>query len=333
MKTDNLGAYIYGFLQDYLTLQKGFSQHTILSYRDTIKLFITFSVDQNKKSVADLTLFDFEPTVMTQFLDYLEKERGNSRQTRNIRLACLHSFSRYLANHEPLIFNNCQRILGIPFKRTSQHTVDYLEREEVNAILEAVDCTTLDGCRDYTLFSFMYNTGARVQEVISLPAKALKLDRPSQALFMGKGRKERLCPLWSKTASLLRSLLKQRGIDPKADVSVFVNHKGERLTRHGIRYLIKKYVQIASRNYPSLKGKNVHPHTIRHTCAMHLLQAGVDINTIRAWLGHVNLETTNRYAEINLDMKRKVLDNYLPIGKTNKHWKRSQQLIAWLESL
>lgn len=333
MKSNNLATYIHNFLQDYLTLQKGSSRHTILSYRDTIKLLLTFSAANKRKSVADLTLSDLEPTTVVHFLSHLEKERGNSRQTRNIRLSCIHSLFRYLANHDPLVFNHCQHILAIPLKRTSYSTVEYLEREELKAILGAVDRSNLDGCRDYTLFSFLYNTGARVQEVITLLARALQLERPFQVRFLGKGAKERLCPLWPETVSLLRSLLQQRGVDPKANAPVFVNHRGERLTRHGVRYLLTKYVRIATMNCPSLKRKRIHPHTIRHSCAMGLLQSGVDINTIRAWLGHSNLETTNRYAEINLEMKRKVLDSYFPIAKTRRPWKRNQQLIQWLDSL
>ncbi len=333
MKTNHLATHIHSFLQDYSTLQKGFSRHTILSYRDTIKLFLTFSAADKKKSVTDLALSDLGPSMVICFLDHLEKERGNSRQTRNIRLACLHSLFRYLASHDPLIFDHCQRILGIPFKRTQISTVEYLELEEVKAIFAPVDRSTLDGCRDYTLLFFMYETGARVQEVISLPVRALQLERPFQARFFGKGGKDRLVPLWPETVSLLRSLLKQRGVDPKADVPVFVNHRGERLTRHGVRYLLTKYVRIAARGCSSLERKNVHPHTIRHSCAMAMLQSGVDINTIRAWLGHTSLETTNRYAEINLEMKRKVLDKHLQISKIKRPWKLNEQLIQWLESL
>lgn len=334
MKSNNdLSRYIHSFLQDYMVLQKGLSRHTILSYRDAIKLLLTFTATNKKKSVTGLTLSDLSPTMVIDFLDYLEKERGNSRQTRNNRLTCLHSLFRYIANHDPLIFNHCQRILAIPLKRTKSSTIEYLEREEVKAILEVIDSTTVDGYRDYIFFSILYETGARVQEVISLPARAFQLERPFQVRFIGKGAKERLTPLWSQTAKLLRSFLKQRGISPKADDLVFVNHRGEQLTRQGIRYLLRKYVQIATKNCPSLKHKRIHPHALRHACACHLLESGVDINTVRAWLGHVNIDTTNRYARINLKMKRKVLEKHLPIAKCKRPWKRNLQLLEWLESL
>src|SRR4030042_2501670 len=227
MKTNNLATRISSFLQDYLTLQKGFSRHTILSYRDTIKLFLNFIAANGVKSIPQLTLTDLTPTMVTRFLDHLEKERKNSIQTRNIRLACIHSFCRYLVYHEPLLLDQCQRTLAIPFKRMKSTPVEYLEREEMKAILQAVDRATADGHRDYTLLSFMYNTGARAQEVIHLPASALQLERPFQVRFLGKGGKEGLCPLWPETVKLLRFLLNQRGINLRTNALVFVNHRGQ----------------------------------------------------------------------------------------------------------
>ena len=330
---NNLTTYIHNFFEDYLTLQKGFSRHTVMSYRDSIKLLLTYSANYKKKSITDLSLADLSQNMVVDFLRHLEEQRKNSIQTRNVRLACLHSFFYYIATRDPLLFDQCHNILTIPFKRAPIATVEYLEQEEIKAILAAVDRKSLDGHRDYTLLFFMYNTGARVDEVITLHTKALQLERPFQVRILGKGRKERLCPLWPETINLLRSLLKQRKIDSITDAPVFVNHRGEALTRFGVRYLLNKYVQIAARNCTSLKRKRIHPHSLRHGCAMALLESGVDINTIRAWLGHVNLETTNRYAEINLDMKRKILNKYLPVSKTNRPWKQNKDLIQWLKSL
>ena len=196
MKANDLSKFVHDFLQDYLTDQKGFSRHTILSYRDTLKLFLKFSATKQKKSISTLTLSDLGPTTVIDFLDYLEDERGNSKQTRNVRLACLHSLFRYLIGRDPLLFDHCQRVLGIPFKRTPVSTVDYLEPEEMKAVLEAVNRSTIDGYRDYTLFFFMHQTGGRVQEVINLSVGGLQLERPYHVRFMGKGSKERFCPLW-----------------------------------------------------------------------------------------------------------------------------------------
>lgn len=333
MNHHDLASYVREFLQDPLILQKGYSPHTLMSYRDTLKLFLTFSASCKKKSITELTLADLTPSMVIQFLTHLERNRSNSIKTRNIRLACIHSFFSYIAHRNPLLLKCAQDILAIPFKRVPLTTAEYLEKEEVKAILGAVDRHCLDGLRDYTLLSFMYNTGARVGEVIALRTKALQLERPFYVRITGKGAKTRLCPLWPETAELLRTLLKQRAVDPTEEAPVFVNHRGESLTRYGIRYLINKYVEAAAKSCPSLAKKRIHPHTIRHSTAMALLQSGVDINTIRAWLGHTNLETTNRYAEINLEMKRKVLNNYLPLSKTKKPWKQDKNLLQWLEAL
>lgn len=333
MKTNHLASFIHGFLQDFLIVQKGFSPHTVLSYRDTIKMFLVFAATRNKKSVTNLTLSDLSPAISVKFLDHLETKRGNSRQTRNNRLACLHSFFRYVAGHDPRAFEQCQRILIIPFKRTKSSPIEYLERKEVKAILEAVDRTTQNGYRDYTLFSFMYNTGARVDETVRLTPRSFQLQRPFQVRFSGKGAKERLCPLWPETVKLLRALFRQKGLDAQSNSPVFTNRRGEALTRHGVRYLLNKYVKIATTNCPSLKEKCIHPHSIRHATAMHMLQAGVDINSIRAWLGHANLKTTNRYAEHDLEMKRKLLEKYLPSSKAYRPWKKNRDILEWLESL
>lgn len=334
MNADKFSSYIYHFLHDYLNHQKGYSRHTILNYRDTIKLFPNFTALHKNKAVTALGISDLGQDMVIAFLEYLEKERGNTKQTRNIRLACIHSLFRYLAKYDPLIFAHCQRILAVPFQRFQHFTVEYLEREEVNAILNAIDRSSTDGLRDYTLFYFMYNTGARVQEVISLKKSSIRMERPFQVRFLGKGAKERICPLWPETVKLLKEFFKQKNPGFAEDSLIFLNHNGQPLTRHGVRYLLKKHVKAATENCPSLNRKNIHPHTIRHSTATNLLQAGVDINSIRAWLGHESMTTTNRYAEIDLNMKRNVLDKFLPIATKTKHpWKQDHDLIRWLESL
>ena len=272
MNSNNLSIYIQKFLQDYLTIQKGFSKNTILSYRDTIKLFLVFSAESKKKDITRLILTDLTPDIVVSFLDHLENKRGNSRQTRNVRLACLHSLFRYLAKQDPFLLDQCQRILSIPFKRTKSTTVEYLERDEILAVLDAVDTSAGDGLRDYALLSFMYNTGARVQETINLTTKSFQLERPFQVRFFGKGAKERLCPLWPETVKTLLALFETRGLTQQIDSYLFVNHKGKSLTRHGVRYILNKYVELGSKKCPSLKKKNIHPHSVRHSTALHLLQ-------------------------------------------------------------
>ncbi len=333
MKVQTLSYYVQDFLQCFLQSQKGYSRHTILNYRDTIKLLLIFAADSKKKNIIDLKIEDFTPDLIIKFLSHIEKQRQNSTVTRNNRLACIHSFFNYLARLEPLLFDQCYRISIIPFKRISTPQLVYLEREEIKSILSAIRFDQPDGLRDYALFQLMYNTGARVQELIDLPVKSLQFERPFQVRFFGKGRKERLCPLWPQTVKAVNGLIKQRKLYPNSDALIFVNHCGNPLTRYGVRYLLAKYVRIASENNVSLNKKSIHPHTIRHATAMHLLQSGVDINTIRIWLGHVDLKTTNRYAEINMEMKRNVLQKYVAITKNvSRPWKKSN-LLEWLEAL
>ena len=330
---NNVSTYIHNFYQGHLKLN-GSSQNTIWSYRDTIKLLFKFSAAKNKKSADDLNFDDLNPDMIVDFLDHLEKERNNAIQTRNNRLSCIHSFFRYVYSHDPLVFNKCYRILTIPFKRTvKKSTIKYLEVDEMKAIFYAIDCRRLNGYRDYTLFMFMCNTGARVQEVISLPPKNVRLEKPFEVKLQGKGEKERICPLWPETARLLHLLIKQRKLIAQSDDSIFVNQKGNPFTRHGIRYLLNKYVKVAAKSCPSLKQKCIHPHTLRHSCAHALLKAGVDINTVRAWLGHVNIETTNEYAKLDPEMMRQVLNNYVSMGKGKRPWKENKKLMDWLTSL
>jgi len=234
----DVAVHLRGFLHHYVPRQKGFSTHTILSYRDTMKLLLLFIAAARHIPIARLRLVDLSPDMILGFLTYLEDTRGNSPQTRNIRLACIHSFFGYVAHQEPLLLHQCSRILAIPFKRTPDVVTEYLERDEITALLGVIDQERADGYRDYTLFSFLYHTGARVGEVIHLCTGSLHLERPFQVRFRGKGAKERLCPLWPETARLLRQLLRRRKVDCRTDLPVFVNHRGEPFTRSGVRYLL-----------------------------------------------------------------------------------------------
>ena len=331
---NHLATCIRAFLQDYLVIQKGYSHHTVLSYRDTIKLLLRFAAERKRVAVTDLTLGDLEPELVTSFLSHIEDVRGNAASTRNIRLACIHTFVSFVAGRDPMMFDQCQRILMVPFKRIALSVVEYFEPEEMSAVLEAAGSNQRDACRDHALLLFMYTTGVRVQEAVDLRVSALQLERPYQARVVGKGNKPRICPLWRDTVTDLRALLEGRGISNTPDAYVFVNHRGEPLTRYGVRYLLTKYVHIAAEKCVSLKRKRrIHPHCLRHTTAMHMLQAGGDINTIRASLGHERLETTNRYAKVDLTAKRKVLEKFSPATGIARPWKGNEELLGWLESL
>ena len=335
MHADNrLSRHVHTFFHEYLTTQRNVSPHTLLSYRDTLKLFLAFASRRGDTPVVELILDDLTPDLVLAFLASLETERANSVATRNVRLAALHVFFRHVGAHDPLSFDTCHRIVAIPAKRAPTRAVDYLEREEIQALLGQVNRHTPGGRRDYAMLSFAYQTGARVQEVVGVRACDLQLDLPAQVRLWGKGRKERVLPLWAQTAALLGALLEERQVDPRSSHPVFVNMRGRPLTRWGFRYVLRKYVRTATRDGSSMVHKRVHPHTLRHTAAVHMLQAGADPNAIRDVLGHASSETTWRYARINLDMKRKAIESYAPTASQDPPlWRRDQDLLAYLESL
>ncbi|MGO9270314.1 MAG: tyrosine-type recombinase/integrase [Terriglobia bacterium] len=227
-----------------------------------------------------------------------------------------------------------QRVLGIPFKRASQRAIDYLEYEEIDAILKAIDRTTRQGNRDYALLATMFNTGARVQEIADLRACDLQLTKPFQVRLFGKGRKQRYCPLWPQTATILRALSKERNLDPRSEARVFLNHRGEPLTRFGIRYILARCLDCASKDVPNLNKKRLHPHSVRHSTAVALLKSGVDLSTISHYLGHVSPTTTNRYAKVDLEMKRRAIGRVKPVPRQSRTpWSKDPTILDWLESL
>lgn len=336
LETNILGVALKDFFYSYLSQLRGMSSHTILNYRDSLKLFLQFLIEQKNISLSELTIEKIEPDEVIGFLNYLEKTRGNGAPTRNIRLAALHSFFRYLAGEYPQHLHLSQRILNIPFKRTSTQAIEYLEFEEVMALLESIDRSKANGRRDYALLLFMFNTGARVQEVVSLKAQDLQLSKPFSVHIFGKGRRERICPIWPETAHMLREYLKEQEMDSRKPLPIFLNHLGEPLTRFGIGYILKKYLHKAMKIQPSLEKKRLHPHSMRHSTAVHLLKSGVDLTTIASWLGHSSVNTTNKYATMDLEMKQKALAKAKPLGDEiapEFSWKENPDILAWLESL
>ena len=228
-----------------------------------------------------------------------------------------------------------QRILGIPFKRSGARPIEYFEYEEIRAVLDAIDRSTPGGRRDYALLALTFNTGGRVQEIVSLRAQDLQLAKPSQVRLRGKGRKGRSCPPWPQTARLIRELCAERHLDLQSAEPVFLNHRGEPLTRFGVQYILAKYLDRAKVNTPSLAKKRLHPHSLRHSTAVHLLKAGVDLCIISHWLGHASVNTTNKYATIDLEMKRKAIARAKPLGKARKasaSW-QDPAILGWLEAL
>jgi site-specific recombinase XerD len=267
------------------------------------------------------------------FLHHIESTKSVSIGTRNCRLAAIRSFFRFVAEREPATSSQCAAILRIPTKKTSSRDVCYLDEDEVAAILRQPDRSTPEGQRDHALLSLLYNTGARIQEALDLRPMDVRFKAPAQVRLIGKGRKERVCPIWAETAQLLAALLKRmpRGEDER----VFVNRYGQPLGAAGVRYRLDQYVDAAAKSLPALAKKRITPHTFRHTVGVALVSAGVDVTVIRNWLGHVSLDTTNHYARANLETKRKALEK---LGKTTRpdkppRWRRNADLLSWLDSL
>jgi site-specific recombinase XerD len=331
-----LAPYVRSFFEDHLACRRNVSRNTIHSYRDALKLFLNFVAQHMKKSVARLLVDDLTETVVVAFLADLEQSRGNSIQTRNHRLVALRNLFDYIASREPLLMDQCRRLLQIPRKRgAAVAEIRYLEREQLTAIFDTVARDTPQGRRDYTLLLFMYNTGARVQEAADVQISRITVQPPAKVELLGKGCKWRACPLWDSTAHQLQQLIEERRLEPAQDGCLFVNRHGDPLSRSGIADILRRYVTRAAATTPSLKGVRVTPHTLRHTTAMHLLQSGVEVNVIRSWLGHVSIATTNRYIEIDMAMKRKALE----VCELDSHeratprWRTDPNILAWLESL
>ncbi len=331
-----LSSALRTFFSEYMPLARGLSPNTTRSYRDAFVLMLRFLAARHKCAVVELEFTHLGPADVIAFLDHLEKTRKNSISTRNARLAAVHSFARFVATIAPEHVERCQRLLAVPIKRGRNRAVEYLEAEELRAMLDAIDDHTSDGRRDRAMLLALFNTGARVQEILDVRPIDLQLERPFQVRLRGKGRKERLCPLWASTVDVLRALLKETHVDGGSGERLFRNHRGEPLTRFGVRYILRKYARLARTAAPSLARKRVHPHTMRHTAAVHLLHAGVDLVSISHWLGHASIETTNRYATIDLATKRAALARADPLVQGSADataWRSDASVLEWLESL
>jgi integrase/recombinase XerD len=332
-----LGRALRGFFADHLPRVRGASSQTVQSYRDTFVLLLRFVAAQRPTSVTELDVEDLGPQVVLNFLHYLEAERHNIPATRNVRLAAIHAFFRYCAAEHPDRMELCQRVLAVPFKRARSRSIEYLEYDEIQAVLTTIDRHTVHGRRDYALLATMFNTGARVQEIVSLRVGDVRFDKPPQVRLFGKGRKERICPLWPQTAEILRAFLAERAGEPLVGDPLFRNRDGAILTRFGVRYILRKHCARAQVARPTLAGKRLHPHSMRHSTAVHLLRAGVDIFTISQWLGHASITTTNRYATIDIEMKRKAIEKAQAIEHANDSgaasWRADASILTWPEAL
>jgi site-specific recombinase XerD len=333
VKLPSLHKLMHAFFHDWLVEQRNASRYTVVSYRDTWRLFLRYISASKNKPIAKLQLPDLTATDVLAFLKHCEEQRRVAVRTRNCRLAALRSFFGFLIDREPLAAGQCSEILRIPVKRARQPELCYLEEHEVAAILAQPDRSTAEGQRDHALLAFLYNTGARIQEALDLTPVSLRLESPPQVKLVGKGRKERLCPLWPETASLLRALLQRTPRQPEQ--KVFVNRYRQPLGAAGVRFKLTQYVEQARKKVSSLSTKRVSPHTFRHTAAVHLVAAGVDVTVIRSWLGHAHLDTTNHYARASIETKRRALEKVAASSRPDEapSWKHDADLMAWLDSL
>jgi integrase/recombinase XerD len=320
---------------EHLVTERNLARNTQRSYRDTLRLLLPFTARRARKRLDRLSVEDLSVDHVRAFLCELEEKRSCGVATHNQRLAAIRSLARFVGLHSPEHVQWCGNLCSILFKKATRPLVTYLEKEEMDALLAAPPVDTAQGRRDHAMLLFLYNTGARADEVAHVRIEDLDLGKttardPSSVLIHGKGNKLRRCPLWVKTVNELLPLV---GTRPSAE-RVFLNRRGEPLTRFGIHAMVERYVAHVAATLPTLAKKRVSPHTIRHTTATHLLRAGVDINTIRAWLGHVSLTTTNVYAEVDLEMKMKALNNCeVKEQGPNKVWREDKGLMEFLRSL
>ena len=329
-----LGGWVRRFLLEHLVSDRNLAHNTQQSYRDGIALLIPFLAVQQKKAVDKLLVADLSAETLKRFLDSLEKQRKCSIRTRNQRLAVIHALARFIAERSPEHVAWCTEIRSVPFKRFHRPCLPYLDKPEIDALLAAPDRSTVQGHRDYALLLFLYNSGARVTETACLRIADLDLDssRINAVRLRGKGGKTRFCPLWPATTKELALLTQNRS----PDQPVFLNHRRQAITRHGIYTMLRRYVVEAAVRHQSLLRKRISPHTIRHTTATHLLRSGVDINTIRSWLGHVSIDTTNIYAETDLEHKAHVLAHCGPFqaqSPQGKRWRDDPSIMGFLRSL
>lgn len=337
MKPTDFANHLTHFLGQYLPAQRNVSPNTIKAYRDVFTLFLRYCRDQRNLAAEKITLDLFTVPLVLAFLDHLETTYHWCTRTRNHRLSALHAFFRYLQTESPDRILQCQQILAIPFQRSAPPSLHYLSRENLEFLLAQPDLTHSRGRRDAVLLSLLYDSGARVQELVDVCVRDVRLDSPAQIRLTGKGRKTRLVPLLSGTVELLAEYLREHRLHPVecADAPLFFNRYGQQLSRSGIRYILAKYTEQARQEDPVFPSDPISPHSFRHAKAMHLLQAGNPAIVIQAILGHADIRSTNIYAQADMEMKRRALEKAAPtVSPTSlPSWQKDKGLMNWLRSL
>ena len=330
-KVLELPTLIRDYFDPYLVQERHLSPCTVASYCDALKLMLNYVHARTHKSPCQQQLQDWDAVQVLGFLNHVEKERGCCASSRNARLAALHSFMAYVSRRSPQALDLASRVLAIPNKRHTQAQVGYLTQDEAKALLQAPDVSTFSGQRDHLLFQMLYNTGARVSELVNLDRQHVEPHTCKTVTLMGKGRKQRTVPLWPKTARLLRDWLLH--LPSATTTPIFSNRFGTRLTRFGVQKRLAVLVVEAATRCPSLRGRSISPHLWRHTTAMHLLQADVDVTQIALWLGHESLNTTHKYIEANLEMKQATLNKLKAPKIQGTPFRPKDKLLRFLESL
>jgi integrase/recombinase XerD len=330
-KSNLIGSLLQNFFLEFLVNQRNLSTQTLASYRDTFRLLLQFVRDRKKIEPSAVCICDLNVELVLSFLEYLERDRHNSIRSRNQRLAAIRAFFRMVALRDPESIGQASQILAIPLKRADRRVIKALSREEVEAIISAPDLSQWNGRRDHALLLTLYNTGARVSELISLRCRQVHFGTSTYLQLHGKGRKERTVPLWPKTARVLRGWFQD--IDDLGNSLIFPSVRGRPLTRNGVNYILQQAVSAVSDKQPSLRDKKISPHSMRHSTAMHLLQSGVDISMIALWLGHESTDTTHVYLEADLNMKEQTLRKLTPIGKEVPRFKATDEVLAFLATL
>jgi integrase/recombinase XerD len=326
-----LAGLLESFFRHRLTSQRNASRSTIASYRDALRLLVLFASGRAGRKPCHLIVEDLDRDIVLGFLDHLEQGRGNCVRTRNARLTAVRSFFHHVAASDPASLGIAQRVLAIPIKRWDTEVTRHLSRREVAALIDAPNRHTPRGRRDRALLLFLARTGARVSEALAVDAPDLQLDRPRQVLLRGKGRKQRVIPLTDDLAKTLEAQLREHRIGRHDPLPLFAGMHGERLTRFGATHIVRRAVAAASERMPELGRKHVSPHVLRHSLAMTLLQSGVDLLTIQAWLGHAQVATTHRYAAADVEMMRRGLDRAGVSAKQGPRFRPKDAVLRLLE--
>lgn len=337
MKPTDFSIYLTRFLGSYLPNVKGFSSNTIASYRDTFTLFLNYVYDEHNIVAEKITLDLLKKEFIIQFLEWLEVKRDNSIATRNVRLSAIHSFFRYLQYEHPEKIFECQKILSIPIKKTLKPLVNYMSIDGIELLMKQPDTSIKSGRRDLALLALLYDSAARVQELIDLTPSCIRFENPSSVKLTGKRNKVRVVPLMTPEAELLKSyMLEHQLLESWASkYPLFFNKRKEKLSRGGVSYILKKYIEKARLEKASLVPEKFTPHCLRHSKSMHLLQGGVNLVYIRDVLGHVSIQTTEVYARADSKQKRFAIENAYSntLPKEESKWHNNSDLIKWLKSL